>query len=156
MQEMRITLYGEPRTKKNRQQPVLTKRKDGSTYLRLIPSKPYEQYEADCLRQITGDKRLCIHHPVNLKAVYYMKTHRIVDLVNLLEATCDILVAANVLKDDNSRIVVSHDGSRVMYDKTNPRAEIIIEDSKEDYQLSFLDHVNSEHPAEMGNGGTRE
>lgn len=48
------------------------------------------------------------------------------DLVNLLEATCDILVHYRVLEDDNSKIVVSHDGSRVLYDKENPRVEIWI------------------------------
>jgi Holliday junction resolvase RusA-like endonuclease len=47
-------------------------------------------------------------------------------MVNLMEATLDILVDAGVLADDNSRIVVSHDGSRVMLDRENPRAEITI------------------------------
>ena len=52
-----------------------------------------------------------------------MKTARRVDLANLIEATTDILVKAHVLEDDNSRIVAAHDGSRVDYDKKNPRAE---------------------------------
>ena len=134
---MKLILYGDPRTKKNRQQPVPAQRRDGTWYTRLIPSKPYQQYEADCLRQITGDKCRGIRRPVNVKAIYYMKTRRTVDLLNLLEATCDILVKAGVLEDDNSRIVVSHDGSRVRYDKFNPRVEIIIEDSNEDFQLFF-------------------
>ena len=57
-----------------------------------------------------------------------MPTHRRVDQVNLLEATLDILVEYGVLADDNSNIVVSHDGSRVLYDKNNPRTEITITD----------------------------
>jgi hypothetical protein len=56
-----------------------------------------------------------------------MPTKHRVDLVNLLEATCDILVKANVLEDDNSNIIISHDGSRVLYDKDNPRVEIEIQ-----------------------------
>lgn len=56
-----------------------------------------------------------------------MPTRHRVDLTNLLNATNDILVDCGVLKDDNSRIIVSHDGSRVKYDKENPRAEIFIE-----------------------------
>lgn len=48
------------------------------------------------------------------------------DLVNLLESTCDILVDAGILEDDNSNIVAGHDGSRVLYDKNNPRVEILI------------------------------
>ena len=58
-----------------------------------------------------------------------MPTKRRVDLLNLLEATMDILVHAGILADDNSSIVVGHDGSRVLYDKGNPRAEIYIEKS---------------------------
>ena len=55
-----------------------------------------------------------------------MPTRRIVDLTNLEEAIDDILVKYGVLKDDNSRILVSHDGSRVLYDKDNPRTEVTI------------------------------
>jgi hypothetical protein len=36
------------------------------------------------------------------------------------------LVDAQVIKDDNSSIVASHDGSRVEYDRDNPRVEITI------------------------------
>jgi Holliday junction resolvase RusA-like endonuclease len=54
-----------------------------------------------------------------------------VDLVNLVEATCDILVDAGVLVDDNSGIVTSHDGSRVLYDKTDPRVEIEITEARQ-------------------------
>lgn len=58
-------------------------------------------------------------------------TRRKVDLANLIEATCDILVKAKVLADDNSQIVAAHDGSRVDYDKKNPRAEIWIEEMED-------------------------
>ena len=57
-----------------------------------------------------------------------MPTRRRVDLVNLLEATCDILVHYGMLKDDNSGVVVSHDGSRVRWDKEHPRVEITLEE----------------------------
>ena len=55
-----------------------------------------------------------------------MKTKRRVDLTNLLEAVDDMLVKAGVLADDNRDIVAGHDGSRVYYDKDNPRIEIDI------------------------------
>ena len=61
-----------------------------------------------------------------------MPTRRRVDLVNLLEATDDILVHYKVLEDDNSNIIVSHDGSRVYYDKENPRCHIFIDEVKKD------------------------
>ena len=55
-----------------------------------------------------------------------MATRRRVDLANLLEAADDVLVHAGVIADDHSGIVVSHDGSRVLYDKEKPRTEIEI------------------------------
>ena len=53
-------------------------------------------------------------------------TKRRVDLTNLLEAIDDVLVKYGVLKDDNSEIITSHDGSRVLYDKDRPRTEVVI------------------------------
>ena len=67
-----------------------------------------------------------IDYPVNVKCVFYMPTRRRVDLTNLLEAVDDVLVRSGVLADDHSGIVVSHDGSRVLYDKENPRTEVEI------------------------------
>lgn len=92
----------------------------------VLPSPQYRQYEKDCLWQIPTKAKQRINMPVNVQCIYYMPTKRRVDLVNLLEATNDILVAAGVLLDDNCRIVAAHDGSRVDYDKYNPRVEIAI------------------------------
>jgi hypothetical protein len=36
------------------------------------------------------------------------------------------MVKAGLLKDDNYKILASHDGSRVMVDKNNPRTEVEI------------------------------
>ena len=58
-----------------------------------------------------------------------MDSLRRVDLSNLLESTCDILVHYGIIKDDNSRIVASHDGSRVLLDREHPRAEIFVEEA---------------------------
>ena len=118
---MRITIRGDPRTKKNSQRLMRFGR-------RIVPlySEAYEQYRADFIRQVTGDRKIGISFPVNVKCIYFMRTRRKVDLVNLLEATCDLLTDAGVLEDDNCTIVVAHDGSRVRYDKNDPRVEIDI------------------------------
>lgn len=71
-----------------------------------------------------------INTPVNVKCLFYMPTARKVDLTNLLEAADDALVTAGVLADDNSKIVVSHDGSRVLLDKDKPRTEIYITEAQ--------------------------
>lgn len=127
---MKLTIYGNPVTKKNSQRILYKFTKFGRKTPFIAPSKAYVDYETDCLRQIKSP-----HSPisarVNVRCVYYMKTARRVDLANLIEATTDILVKAHVLEDDNSKIVAAHDGSRVDYDKQNPRVEIWIEEMEE-------------------------
>lgn len=122
MKEIKIILRTPPRTKKNSSQIIFNK-KTGKQM--VIPSQQYKEYEQACLWQIRKPS-VAIDFPVNVKCVYFMPTRRKVDLCNLIEATMDILVRAGVLNDDNSEIAVSHDGSRVFYDKENPRAEITI------------------------------
>lgn len=117
---IKFTIPLAPRTKKNSQQIV--KGRFGK-YM-IIPSKLYRQYEQDSywhMPRITP-----IGFPVNVKAVYYMPTHRRVDLVNLHEALLDIMVKHGVIADDNCTIVVSMDGSRVDYDPDDPRTEVTI------------------------------
>ena len=67
-----------------------------------------------------------IEDPVNVKAIYYMPTRRKVDITNLHEALHDVLTHYAVVADDNSNIIAATDGSRVRYDKTNPRTEVTI------------------------------
>lgn len=109
-----------PVTKKNSQDIAY---KNGKPF--ILPSKAYRQYEKDAVWFLP---QLGIDYPVNIKCLFYMKTHRRVDLVNLLEAIDDILVRAGALRDDNCEIVAGHDGSRVYYDKERPRTEIYIEE----------------------------
>lgn len=118
---IKIVIPVAPRTKKNSQRIVLVKGRPI-----IMPSKLYKDYEKECGKHLI--KPLSpIDKPVNVKVLYYMPTRRRVDLVNLLEATDDILVHYGILQDDNSSIIVSQDGSRVFYDKENPRCEIFID-----------------------------
>lgn len=118
--EIKLTLYGDPITKKNSQRIIVVGGKP-----RIIPSAQYEAYENACLWQISGKYRM-IDKPVNVGCKYYLRTDRKVDLLNLLEATMDILVQAFVLADDNRKIVAKHDGCAVYVDRKNPRVEITI------------------------------
>ena len=113
-----------PRTKKNSWQIITVKGRP-----MIIPSKAYKQYEKDCGVFLTYVEPFL--SPCNVKCLYYMPTRRRVDLTNLLEATDDILVHYGILMDDNSNVIVGHDGSRVMYDKENPRTEIEITEIKD-------------------------
>ena len=117
-----ITVKGKPTTKKNSMRMV-TNKKTGRVF--PIPSKAFVDYQKVFLSQVRRPK-VAIDLPVNVQAVYYMPTRHRVDITNLLSATHDLLVDAGVLEDDNSKIVVGVDGSRVLYDKENPRVEIEI------------------------------
>lgn len=118
---VKFTIPLPPITKKNSQR-ILVNKATGRPF--IAPSEQYKQYEKDAQWFIRERPR--IDYPVNVKCVFYMPTRRRVDLTNLLEAADDVLVHAGVIADDHSGIVVSHDGSRVMYDKENPRTEIEI------------------------------
>lgn len=120
---LKFTIPLPPVTKKNSQQIIINK---STGRPMVIPSKQYREYEKECGWFVQG-KGMNINEPVNVKCVYYMPTRRRVDLTNLMEATHDILVKYEVLEDDNSKIIRSVDGSRVLYDKENPRTEITIE-----------------------------
>lgn len=122
---LKFTIPIAPVTKKNSMQVSFKSRT-------VRQSKSYLQYENDCLKLITGQYRIHISKPVNIKALYYMPTQRRVDLTNLNSALHDILVKAGVIEDDNCKIVVSTDGSRVLYDKSNPRTEVEIREENND------------------------
>lgn len=117
---MKFTIPIVPRTKKNSQQLV----KAGGRYI-PIPSKQYKEFEKQCALFMPRLKEP-ISKPVNVQMVFYMPTRRRVDLVNLQEACLDVLTKYGILQDDNSNIVVSMDGSRVLYDKDNSRTEVEI------------------------------
>lgn len=120
---LKYVIAGKPVTKKNSQRILRTKA--GRPF--VAPSANYVAYEKTALMQIAAPEK-AIDYAVNVKVLYFVPDNRRYDLVNLLEATCDILVKANVVTDDNSKIVASHDGSRVLLDRENPRAEIYIEE----------------------------
>lgn len=125
---IKITIPLDPRTKKNSQQIILVKGRP-----MIFPSKKYKEYEKACQYYLPPMEDP-INFPVNIKCLYYMATKRRCDLTNLLEATDDILVHYGVLEDDNYNIIVSHDGSRVLYDKDNSRTEIYIEPIEKEQQ----------------------
>lgn len=124
---VQIIIPGNPYTKKNSQQIAYKYGQGGKRIPFIVPSREFRLYEADCRFFL---QPLEINKPINVKALFYMRTRRRVDLTNLNEALHDILVDCRVITDDNCKIVVSTDGSRVFYDKENPRTEILITDAE--------------------------
>jgi len=123
-----IILYGQPVTKKN----SMIRTSWGG----IIQSKAYREYAEDCRRQIDViyEGQRSITDNVLLTVKYYIKTKRYPDLLNLLQATCDIIsdqkkngvvIWNGIIADDKQIIGYNH--SRIMgIDKDNPRAEIKI------------------------------
>lgn len=117
---VKFTVPITPVTKKNSQRIVVR----GGRPI-ILPSEKYKEYEDIALWYIPkrGDP---IDFPVNVKCIFYMPTNRLCDLTNHLESIDDVMVKAGLLKDDNYKIIASHDGSRVLVDKDNPRTEVEI------------------------------
>lgn len=128
--EIKYVILGDPRTKKNHQMiagkgercPICGKFK--TQWIRQ--GKAHDKYAEKALWQLRPCPGNPIDYKVNVKCLFYMQTKREVDQLNLLATIDDLLVNAKILKNDNSKIVHSHDGSRVLYDKNNPRVEITI------------------------------
>lgn len=112
-----------PITKKNSQQILLNKA-TGRPF--ISQSAKYRAYEKACAVFMPRLKEP-ISDAVNVKTVFYRDSRRRVDLSNLQAAVNDILVKYCVLADDNRNVIYAQDGSRVFYDKENPRTEITIE-----------------------------
>ena len=128
-----------PRTKKNHNRIVTSGKRcpvcKKGEYYKLLPSEQYEKYKrkiAPYLRELHS-KIGTIGYPINLECRFYCDTHRQSDLVGHLQAIQDLLVKYKCLEDDCRDIVASTDGSVVLYDKENPRTEIIIT-KKENYE----------------------
>lgn len=122
---IQFTIPLPPISKKNSQQ-ILINQSTGKPF--IMPSKKFKEYESAAMWFIPKTGK--INYPVNVECKFYMETRRKVDLTNLLEAIDDILVKAGLLADDNFTVLESHDGSRVFYDKSNPRTEIRITNAK--------------------------
>lgn len=130
MAEIKYVIPLDPRTKKNHQMiagtgkkcPVCKKHE--RQFIRQ--GQAHDEYAERAVLHLRPRPPRPIDCEINIKCMFYMQTRRRVDSLNLLAAVDDLLVEAGIIADDNSKIVVSHDGSRVLYDKDNPRTEITI------------------------------
>lgn len=120
--ELKFTVKLTPISKKNHQQ-ILINRATGKPF--ISQAKKYKDYEQAALWFIPKPEKP-IDYPVNIKCLFYMPTRRRCDLPNMINAIDDVMVRAGLLEDDNYNIVAGHDGSRVLYDKENPRTEVTI------------------------------
>lgn len=123
---LNFTIPIAPISKKNSQRIMINSR-TGKPF--IMPSAAYKDYEREAALHIP--RSVQINKPVNIKCLFYLPTRRKCDLTNLLEAIDDVLVKVGLLSDDNYTVVAAHDGSRVYYDKDNPRTVIYITEIEE-------------------------
>ena len=121
-----FVIQAEPRSKKNSQQIAFnpqTKRPF------VTQSKAYKDFSKEVIKQIRMNgfaPKEPITYPINIKYLFYKSSRRLCDGLNLSAAMDDILTQARVIDDDHRDIVAGHDGTRVYYDKENPRVEVTI------------------------------
>lgn len=125
---IQFTIPVHPVSKKNSQQIITLRTKYGKSRNIIIPSKKYKEFEAECLPFFTQVKKQAgvVDFPVNMAVSFFVSKKLKYDLTNLLEAIDDAAVKSGFILDDNRDIIAGHDGSRVFYDKYNPRIEITI------------------------------
>ena len=121
-------IEGVARSKKNSQKLIVARGRP-----MILPSDAYKRYEAEAGQYLRDKPERPIDVPIQVTCVYLLPLNkdgsqpkRNIDLVNLLEATCDILVKHKIIADDNSNIVKSVDGSRVYYVAEEPKTYITI------------------------------
>lgn len=124
-------ITGRPVSKKNSLQMAYNKATGKSFPVQSAAYKKYEKQAKACIKPVDPP----IDYPVNVKCTYWVSKNKDgsvpktkLDLVNLLGATCDVLVKYEVLKDDNCKIVAGHDGSRVIYTSGDEYTEVEITD----------------------------
>lgn len=127
----KLIIHGRPVTKKNHCQ-IIRNKNTGRPM--IIQSPQYRQYEKEFIKQLDKNLKGLFDAEVQLhmRALYYFPDKRgKADLVNLIQATQDILQKFGIYANDSQ--IKSLDGSRIVgIDKGNPRAEIEIEEIKED------------------------
>jgi len=126
-------IYGKFYAKKNSARSFINKYtgKMGRTV-----SVNYSSWEKDAMKQLgfcsngkfLNDKGRVkgIDFPVIFKCHFYNYDKRKRDISNYYEGCQDLFVDAGILKDDNFKIIIGHDGSRMFIDKESPRIEITI------------------------------
>lgn len=120
-------IKGNPIVKKNNR-PIHHNKRTGTRF--LGKSKDLVSAEVDALWQIKSQsldiiEPLPITYKIHIRFLFYRNNKSLADLSNLYEFPQDILQSARIIKNDH--LIESHDGSRKLYDKENPRTEIYIE-----------------------------
>ena len=147
---IKIIIPGNPIVKKNSEHVSLFyKDKHGRKIPRdqpiKFPSKAYKEWARIAVQTCATYKTkhtdwdFPIQEQMNMKCIFYFDRNTKVDLSNLYEGVQDVFAGCcklfkgvhpamfQIIEDDNTRFIGSHDGSRVLLDYVKPRMEITLE-----------------------------
>jgi len=149
-----IIIPQQPIVKKNTSKTAFTqKSKNGTLTMRTKPihyyTQAYKDWAMNAVKACSDYKNLhtniCfpIDIKMNLKCWFFMGTQGIVDGSALYEGVQDVLCGKaginfppqvyQIIADDNTRYIGSHDGSRFIYSPTNPHTELWLTPYKANY-----------------------
>lgn len=117
---LKIVIPVAPLTKKDSPKMVYNRDDDK---MEIYKSKKYKDY---CRIAGMYMDPLNIDFPVNVKMTFFLPNRYPSSLLGLQEAVEEVLVDCNMLSTNDSRVLASTDGSRILFDKTFPRTEIEI------------------------------
>lgn len=130
MSEIRLTIPGPPRTKKN----SLRRKKIGKQ-VKTIPSATWCAWRdlvmahrhgiLDAFDRQGDSLNYCapVTDPMNICALFYRDAER-GDAVGYYQGLADVLEEIGVVQDD--KFLTSWDGSRLLKDAANPRVEVVL------------------------------
>ena len=120
--EIRITIPGIPRTKKNSGRIVP---REGRHI--LLPSEAWQTWADSVVPSIRAwaqrVKLVPLAYPVNCAALFYRDALR-GDAVGFYQGLADLLEKAGIVEND--KWIVSWDGSRLRKDASRPRVELVL------------------------------
>lgn len=118
-------MYGDPASKKNSKQIIYNPKTKKPM---IVSSKKYNRWHKEVKKQMKEDDvpKLQLSGIMNARILSYRMNKRggVGDVNNFTQGSLDILTEWGVIVDDNRDIIYSVDGSRIFFDKENPRTEI--------------------------------
>lgn len=99
-----------------------------------LPSKAFEEWQSDAIKQVRIQTRARFYKPVSVEATIYFGTLARADVDNRLTSILDMLVEAFVLKDDKWQDVPQI-SARGEYRKGKPGATIKIAELENTFTL---------------------
>ena len=118
MNEIRFTLSGSIRSKKNSKQVIMAGKRP-----MIIPSTAHKKWERRAREELwLYAKMPPLICPVHIEALFFCKGV-LPDLSGAMESLGDCLEGI-IYRNDKQ--IISWDGSRVYHDKVNPRVEVVV------------------------------